>query len=106
MPLRTGRQLYMDLGNGVKAVNLWPVTTNGHTSPGCAVDYRAYGDYPVGAMHMEIRKSVLELSKFDDVSAATVHPSHRATRPSDADCRLSGRVCAARTRPSRSSTQK
>ena len=67
--LWTGRrQLYMDLGNGVKAVNLWPVTTNGHTSPGCAVDYRAYGDYPVGAMHMEIRKSVLELSKFDDVS--------------------------------------
>ena len=66
-PASWRRQLYMDLGNGVKAVNLWPVTLNGATSPGCAVDYRAYGGYPVGAMHMEVRKSVLELSKFDDI---------------------------------------
>lgn len=60
----------------MKAVNLWPVTLNGHTSPGCAVDYRAYGGYRVGAMHMEIRKSLLELSHFDDIIWAGMRGTH------------------------------
>ena len=44
------RQLYMDLAQGVKLINWWPLITFESAWNNCAIDYRPYAEHPPGAI--------------------------------------------------------
>ena len=74
-PKAMRRQLYMDLAHGIKAVNWWPVITFESGWNNCAIDYREYAEHPPGAMFVEMRRSMAEVSGFDDI----IYSGHRGT---------------------------
>jgi hypothetical protein len=61
------RQLYSDIWLGVKRFDVWKLIDSFAAGGGCYIDGESAAGQPFAGMYMEIRRSMLELGRFEDI---------------------------------------